>query len=338
MLSRRLDPPASVRRGIGASLLGLLAACVVAASLQWAPPWAIVVDAVEGFKEEPAATDGNLNERLFDFSGSKRIDLWRVALSTADREPVLGVGAGTFERYWQRDARWSQTARDAHNLYLETLAELGPLGLGLLLGVFATMLVALVRARRARLVPAALGAFCAYLVHAGVDWDWELPGVTLAALFSGSLGLVAARRLPPRGLPAIVRAGAGAAVVAAMVVAVGGFVGNDSLERAEYALQVGNPAAALKEAKLARRFAPWSPYPHTVQGEALLALADRRAAQGAFRSAIEVDDEYWRAWLGLGVASTGRARTRAIHEAKRLYPRSAEIVETLRLLKAQGEQ
>jgi hypothetical protein len=31
-------------------------------------------------------------------------------------------------------------------------------------------------------VPAAAGAAVAFLVHAGVDWDWELPAVVVAGL------------------------------------------------------------------------------------------------------------------------------------------------------------
>ena len=49
-------------------------------------------------------------------------------------------------------------------------------------------------ARRHPLVPGAAGAYAAYLVHTGVDWDWELPAVTLAGLLCG------AAILSPRGL------------------------------------------------------------------------------------------------------------------------------------------
>jgi O-antigen ligase len=75
---------------------------------------------------------------------------------------------------------------DAHSLYFETLGELGLVG-GLLLGLFifavAAGTVAAARARPDDLVlPAAAAAMAAFAVHAGVDWDWELPAVTLPAL------------------------------------------------------------------------------------------------------------------------------------------------------------
>ena len=55
-----------------------------------------------------------------------------------EREPLLGEGAGSFSRTWLRERPVANEARDAHNLYLETLAELGPIGLVLLLLVLVT--------------------------------------------------------------------------------------------------------------------------------------------------------------------------------------------------------
>lgn len=83
--------------------------------------------------------------------------------------------------------------RDARSLYLETLSELGPLGLALLLVALGVPVYVAFRARRHPLVPAAFGAYVAYLLHAGVDWDWEMPAVTLTALFIGASIVVAAR-------------------------------------------------------------------------------------------------------------------------------------------------
>ena len=63
---------------------------------------------------------------------------------------------------------------DAHSLYLETLAELGLVGLALLVLALAPPLVAGFRGVEA----AATGGYVAFLIHAGLDWDWELPAVT----------------------------------------------------------------------------------------------------------------------------------------------------------------
>ena len=98
-------------------------------------------------------------------------------------EPLLGTGAGSFEEHWLQERPVSFPARDAHNLYLEMLAELGPLGLALLIATLALPLAAFRQARHGALGPAAAGALVAYLLHAAVDWDWEVPAVTIPALF-----------------------------------------------------------------------------------------------------------------------------------------------------------
>ena len=97
------------------------------------------------------------------------------------------------------------------------LAETGPVGLSLLLVALCAPLAVALRARRRALGAAACGAYCAFLVHAGVDWDWEMPAVTLAALFCGVAILVCARGSSERRhLPGLVRFGAvGACVVLA---------------------------------------------------------------------------------------------------------------------------
>ena len=126
-------------------------------------------------------------------AGQDRAAYWHVAWREYVAHPVLGSGAGTFQLYWQRERPIASGALDAHNLYLESLAELGPPGLALLAGALALPLAAAARARRIPLVPAAAGAFVAYVVHAAVDWDWELPAVTVAGLACGLAVLAAAR-------------------------------------------------------------------------------------------------------------------------------------------------
>jgi hypothetical protein len=98
--------------------------------------------------------------------------------------PVLGTGAGTFALYWARSGHVASRggALDAHSLYLEALAELGPVGLVLLLAALLLPLRAAVAAGRTAYVPAAAAAYVAFLVHAGLDWDWEMPVVVAAAL------------------------------------------------------------------------------------------------------------------------------------------------------------
>src|SRR5207247_266185 len=124
------------------------------------------------FAAPPPEIHGDLNRRLFNFSGSGRVPLWRAALHDFEAHPVLGSGAGSYEAYWLAHRGDPGKVRDAHSLYLETLAELGVVGLLLLLVALAVPLSVAVRARRQPLVPALFGAYVAYPVHASLDWDW----------------------------------------------------------------------------------------------------------------------------------------------------------------------
>lgn len=160
--------------------------------------------------------------------GEERAQYWHVAWREWTSHPVLGSGAGTFGAFWN-GGRNRRGAQDAHNLYLETLAELGPIGLGLLLTGLALPLAALGRTRRSPYVPALFGAYAAYLLHAGFDWDWELPVVTFAALSCGSALLLAARAGLPQALAGRARITVGALAVAVLVIACIELVANDAV-------------------------------------------------------------------------------------------------------------
>jgi len=70
---------------------------------------------------------------------------------------------------------------------------------------------------------------------------------------------------------------------------------------------------------------PWSGRPWIARGEAKLAQGDRAAAAASFRRSIEEDENDWRAWLDLAIATEGPTRRAALARARALYPRSTEI-------------
>jgi O-antigen ligase len=120
----------------------------------------------------------------------ERPTYWRVGWHEYRDNPALGSGAGTYVRFWSgTQSPTGRIALDAHNLYLETLAELGPVGLALLVAALALPLLAI----RRRGAAVAGAAYVAFLVHAGIDWDWEMPAVTLAGLGCAAALLVAQR-------------------------------------------------------------------------------------------------------------------------------------------------
>jgi hypothetical protein len=111
---------------------------------------------------------------------SNRYAYWKVAVASFADHPLQGEGSGSFRAIWLRERDFREVIRDAHSLYLETAAELGLVGLlalGLLIGGCA---VAAVRAGPA--LPGAAAALAAFALHAGIDWDWEMPALTLVAL------------------------------------------------------------------------------------------------------------------------------------------------------------
>ncbi len=115
-----------------------------------------------------------------------RAPYWRVALGSFADHPAIGVGTGSFRVEWRREAKVARATFDAHSIYFETLCELGLVG-GLLLAAFIGSLAmgtaAAVRAEPDDPVLAAAAAvMAAFAVHVGVDWDWELPAVSLPVL------------------------------------------------------------------------------------------------------------------------------------------------------------
>jgi O-antigen ligase len=115
---------------------------------------------------------------------SSRYSYWKVALTAFGDEPIRGVGAGGYAVYWLRDRPINDFAQDAHSLPLQTLAELGVIG-GLLLLAFLVG-IGLAARDAYRLAPGVaagpIAGVVVYVAHAPLDWDWQMPAVTLVAL------------------------------------------------------------------------------------------------------------------------------------------------------------
>jgi O-antigen ligase len=160
---------------------------------------AFVVFLAAGAKEKSAGKLSANASRLTSLQ-SNRYDYWRIAWRAFKAEPVRGVGGGGWAVYWLRYRPFRAGAQDAHSLYIQTAAELGVIGLALLAAFLAGIVLA---ARRAlRLAPNLAAGMTAGVVvwaaHCAVDWDWEMPAVTLLAiLLMGGL-LALADALPAR--------------------------------------------------------------------------------------------------------------------------------------------
>ncbi len=326
---RRFHPPRPVRLAYSGALALAALAALTAVFALYGSPATIARNAHDAFLVAEPPSSNDLNERLFTLSGNGRPLLWSAAWDEYVAHSALGAGAGSFERTWLRERPASAPARDAHSLYVETLSELGPLGLGLLAAALAIPLIAAARARTKAVVPAAFGAYVAYLAHAGIDWDWEMPAATLTALFCAVALLRARRRDAHSGEPGMTRwpRAAGLVVVGALTAfALVGLLANSAVSAAEDAARDGRWREAERQALRAAEWAPWSAEAWRLAGEAQLAQARPQDARGSFREGIERDELDWHLWLDLALASDGAARQRAKAEALRLNPLSPDHI------------
>jgi O-antigen ligase len=133
---------------------------------------------------------------------------WHAALGDVKRHPLIGSGAGSFDDYWYSHRDIRANVQDAHSLYLETFAELGVVGLALLLGVLVPPLAGGLTARAQPISAVATASYATFLVHAGLDWDWEMPTTTLTGIATGTALLVVARPSAARSLPRSVQGAA----------------------------------------------------------------------------------------------------------------------------------
>jgi hypothetical protein len=339
-VASRLRVRRVVRGTYAAALLLILTALMIGLFARYGSPVAIAERGYRAFTGPPPATGGDLNRRLFTFSSVPRAEQWTVAWQVFRSDPWLGSGAGTYELHWLRDRPSPTKVIDAHSLYLETLAELGPVGLLLLLTLLGIPLLAAARARRKSLAPAAFGAYVAYLLHAGVDWDWEMTALTLTALFCGGVLLLCARE-QGRGASATPRT---RAVLLALTVGLSAFsfvgllanhaisASADAARAGDRELAAGRPRAAAEhwdeaeaQARGAARWAPWSTEPWRALADAQLLRRNPAGAAASFRRAIAKEPGDWSLWYGLARASRGRPQRFALRRAARLNPLSSEV-------------
>lgn len=325
---RRVVPSRTIRLGFAAVLAVLVLGALTGVVARFGGPVEMVDKAYDAFKEPPPVAQTDLGERLFTFTGSYRLELWEEAWNQYRDHSLLGEGAGTYEQYWLQGRPIPHKVRDAHNLYLETLGELGPIGLALLLVALGAPLAAALAARRHPFAAGAFGAYVAFLVHAGVDWDWELPAVTVSALACGA-ALLAFRSSGDAELVPSLRARVVAGAVAAFLAGVAfvGLVGASALSASDEAAAARSPDwdKAEDEARKARRWAPWSSEPWERLGNAQLGRGDLAGARASFGKAIAKEPNDWLLWFRLAEASSGADRQEALGEAERLNPLSEEI-------------
>jgi hypothetical protein len=186
----RIRLPARARTGFVAGVLavGLAGALAVNAPQK-------LDDFRHTFSQGRYFSTADLRQRLTSAVDNGRVDNWRVALDGFREHPFHGTGAGTYRLTWER-LRPAPPVKmnDGHSLYLETLSEMGVPGLALVVLLLGTLLAGgLMRLggpeRHAHAAFVAGGAMLA--LHAGVDWDWEMPALFVWLFGAGGVALAA---------------------------------------------------------------------------------------------------------------------------------------------------
>jgi hypothetical protein len=145
-----------------------------------------------GDSEKAGATPS----RLASLS-SLRYEYWGAGMRAFAAEPITGHGSGSFRVVWRSERRINVGVTDVHSLVLEQAVELGLVGV-LLLGLFlggTGVAGARALSNGAPVAAGAGAAVVAWLLHASIDWDWQMPAVTLPAIILAG-GLIAAAERP----------------------------------------------------------------------------------------------------------------------------------------------
>ena len=292
--SRRSRPEAALGRLLGpTALAGALALALVAAVLVEGPSERGATPP-QSAGEAPLSGDPAVRIASLD---STRFRLWGSTVEAYLSEPLTGIGAGSFAIWWgnERDADDERVA-DAHSLFLEPLAELGPVGLAAFLTFVGLLLAAALAGRGSlrgvteeALWVALMLAASVVVLAAAIDWLWESGLVFALALTALALAAVPAlreegtgrrSRLGPRVLALV-------AVLVCFAVQVPVLVSTSSQEDAATAILRGDLLAAEAEADRAMDAAPWAAEPYAIRAIVRLRAGDHEAARADVIEAIE---------------------------------------------------
>jgi O-antigen ligase len=292
---------------------------------------------VEGNRLEASS---DLRTRLTDPGNNGRLDQWKAALDGFEQAPVGGQGAGTYRLVWERERPNPTAVTDAHSLYVEVLGELGVVGLVLL--VFAIVMIVGTTAARSRrrnrtVYGAVVAASIAWALHAGLDWDWEMPAVTIWLFALGGGALARNLRGTPNSLPHTlpVRAGAASCCLILAVVPALVFVSQARLDESLDAYKHGDCGKAVDAARSSSSALEARPEPYEIVAYCELNAGNVDRALGEIEKAVERDPDNWmyRYELALTRGAAGldpRPQARLALELNRFAPEAGRAVERFR--------
>jgi hypothetical protein len=347
------------RVAAAATVLALVLGAVIGVGAG-APSW--VGDRWREFKASPsaaaAASQPDTFKRLQSTSGNGRYQYWQAAAHAAQTDPWRGIGPGTFEFWWARHATLYSFVRDAHSLYLQTLAEDGIVGLALL-GGFLLLILAAGSVRALRAPPGLRGPLAAATAGAAVfcasatfEWIWAIAALPAALLVLAGVilagreaGAEPARPRAPvpslwrgpdlaqrvvavrRALQAIApRAVVVALALAALAGTVVPLAVTTEVRKSQEQAAAGRLGVALRDAQLAHKVQRGAASPQLQRALVLEQAGDLTDAANAARDATIAEPTNWRTWLIRSRIEAERGRAGAAvatyRRARELNPRS----------------
>jgi O-antigen ligase len=283
-------------------------------------------------KESTIPVTRDPRARLTSPGNNGRLAIWDVALDSFSAHPLDGNGANTFRLLWNMNRPQPTVINNAHSLYLEVLGELGIPGLLLLVVAFLAILAAAisrVRAREDRTVYAAvLTAAIVWMLHAGVDWDWQVPAVTLWLFAMAGVALaspprVGAETIRERGRSPWLRVcvAIGVTVVAITPALMG--LSQKRLNDSVAAFDRGDCGKAIDSGLSSISAIGSRPEPWEIVGYCDIRLGAGSLAVHAMRNAVDRDPNDWEFRYGLAIVSAqaGVDPRPAARKAVELSPR-----------------
>jgi O-antigen ligase len=345
------SPPRVIGVAVAAGIAILAIVAIVAAH---------PVQKFDDFKNNSSAGTGTgftTTSHLLGSSGSGRWQFWSAAVSQFRAHPLNGGGAGSWGAWWLQHGSLPVFTQFAHSLYLESLGELGIIGLLLIGGAVVVGLVGAVRSavllESGEIAAAAACAF-AFFAAAAYDWVWQLAGIAVVGV--GMLGL-ALGALPSQGSSGWGRFGALRPVLALVAVAAiipqyvalasGSHLrnaqdavdaaksasvlgrralaaGDETQARSDAAQAAAQAARARSEALRMKALMPWAATPYFELAVLSQYEGDFTSASQWIDMAIHRSPRDWNLWTRAAIIETragnARAARRALAEARLLNP------------------
>jgi O-antigen ligase len=139
-----------------------------------------------------ADTAVSLTEARLTIASPDRAAAARAALRIAAERPLTGTGPDRAVLTWVENSR-RVTSRYVHNEYLQVLAELGFIGLALLVVLLASLAWTVWRGRphapSTAIWAGAAAGLAALAIHSALDFLWHLPAIPLAGAVLAGLVL-----------------------------------------------------------------------------------------------------------------------------------------------------